>query len=85
MLDLAAHLAQSSMLTLSSGVAGWTRPVDEDADDPAGGLTTQLDVEHLEAVRLDDPLGHRPDLFDRLHPSAVTSQTHKPRARAHSV
>src|SRR5829696_3059807 len=74
-----AHLAAHHRAILDAdavlGSAGWTRLVDEDSDDPAGGFTTQLDVEQLEAVRLDNPLGHRPDPFDRLHPPAAPPQT----------
>src|SRR5215203_4270363 len=75
--DLAAHHRTVLDADAVLGSAGWTRLVDEDSDDPAGGFTTQLDVEQLEAVRLDDPLGHRPDPLDRLHPPAVTPQTQR--------
>src|SRR5215208_4990986 len=77
--DLAAHHRAILDADAVLGSAGWTRLVDEDSDDPARGFATQLDVEQLEAVRLDHSIGHRPDQLDRLHPFAETSPTTKSR------
>ena len=75
--------AQSSMLTLSSGVPdGPGRSMKTRTTQP--GLAAALDVEQLQAVRLDDPLGHRPDPFERLHPARRRPPKHKKWARAHS-